>query len=286
MRNTFISSLVDHAAQDENIILMVGDLGFGAVEPFQESFPSRFFNVGIAEQNMAGMAAGLASRGFHVFNYSIGNFPTFRAAEHIRNDIDYHNFSVTTVSIGGGVSYGSLGYSHHTFQDFSLMRSFPNTIILAPCDPEETMACLSYILKFPQPSYLRLGKNGEKKLTSKSSLKPGFPNLVKMNNSRSLILSTGTALQSIGINEDADIFTVPIWGQSVDTSEIECLLSSYDDILICEDHLLSGGFYSWIVENLKNKQLFVKMRSKHYGAGIIGDVGSRDYLEKSNWNEI
>jgi transketolase len=160
MRNTFISSLVDHAAQDENIILMVGDLGFGAVEPFQESFPSRFFNVGIAEQNMAGMAAGLASRGFHVFNYSIGNFPTFRAAEHIRNDIDYHNFSVTTVSIGGGVAYGSLGYSHHTFQDFSLMRSFPNMIILAPCDPEETMACLSYILKFPQPSYLRLGNNG------------------------------------------------------------------------------------------------------------------------------
>lgn len=286
MRNTFISNLVEHAAQNENIILMVGDLGFGTVEPFQESFPSRFFNVGIAEQNMAGMAAGLASRGFHVFNYSIGNFPTFRAAEHIRNDIDYHNFSVTTVSIGGGVAYGSLGYSHHTFQDFSLMRSFPNTIILAPCDPEETMACLSYILKFPQPSYLRLGKNGEKKLTSKSSLKPGLPNLVKMNNSRSLILSTGTALQSIGINEDADIFTVPIWGQLVDTSEIECLLSSYDDVLICEDHLLSGGFYSWIIENLKNKQLFVKMRSKHYGAGIIGDVGARDYLELSNWNEI
>ena len=286
MRNTFISNLVEHAAQNENIILMVGDLGFGTVEPFQESFPSRFFNVGIAEQNMAGMAAGLASRGFHVFNYSIGNFPTFRAAEHIRNDIDYHNFSVTTVSIGGGVAYGSLGYSHHTFQDFSLMRSFPNTIILAPCDPEETMACLSYILKFPQPSYLRLGKNGEKKLTSKSSLKPGLPNLVKMNNSRSLILSTGTALQSIGINEDADIFTVPIWGQLVDTSEIEYLLSSYDDVLICEDHLLSGGFYSWIIENLKNKQLFVKMRSKHYGAGIIGDVGARDYLEISNWNEI
>ena len=286
MRNTFISNLVEHATQNENIILMVGDLGYGAVEPFQESFPCRFFNVGIAEQNMAGMAAGLASRGFHVFNYSIGNFPTFRAAEHIRNDIDYHNFSVTTVSIGGGVAYGSLGYSHHTFQDFSLMRSFPNTIILAPCDPEETMACLSYILKFPQPSYLRLGKNGEKKLTSKSSLKPGLPNLVKMNNSRSLILSTGTALQSIGINEDADIFTVPIWGQLVDTSEIEYLLSSYDDVLICEDHLLSGGFYSWIIENLKNKQLFVKMRSKHYGAGIIGDVGARDYLELSNWNEI
>ena len=286
MRNTFISNLVEHAAQNENIILMVGDLGFGTVEPFQESFPSRFFNVGIAEQNMAGMAAGLASRGFHVFNYSIGNFPTFRAAEHIRNDIDYHNFSVTTVSIGGGVAYGPLGYSHHTFQDFSLMRSFPNTIILAPCDPEETMACLSYILKFPQPSYLRLGKNGEKKLTFKSSLKPGLPNLVKMNNSRKLILSTGTALQSIGIDEDVDIFTVPIWGQLVDTSEIEYLLSSYDDVLICEDHLLSGGFYSWIVENLKNKQLFVKMRSKHYGAGIIGDVGARDYLEKSNWNEI
>jgi len=135
MRNTFIASLVEIAESNKNICFMTGDLGYGAVEPFMAKHPNRFINAGIAEQNMAGMAAGLAMAGKHVFTYSIGNFPTFRCAEQLRNDVDYHELSVTTVSIGGGLAYGALGYSHHTIQDYGLVRLLPNTIILSPCDP-------------------------------------------------------------------------------------------------------------------------------------------------------
>ena len=118
MRNQFISSLVDQAKADENIFLLVGDLGYGVVEPFVDLFPERFINLGVAEQNMLSVAAGIASEGARVFVYSIANFPTFRAAEQIRNDVDYHNLPVTIVTVGGGLSYGNLGYSHHALQDY------------------------------------------------------------------------------------------------------------------------------------------------------------------------
>jgi len=161
MRNAFIKELVAAAEENNKIVLVVGDLGYGVVEPFSERFPDRFFNSGVAEQNMMGIASGLASEGCHVFVYSIANFPLFRCAEQIRNDVDYHGYAVTIVSVGGGVAYGNLGYSHHAVQDYSLVRSLPNMLIASPGDPNETTACIRYLLNNPQPSYLRLGKAGE-----------------------------------------------------------------------------------------------------------------------------
>ncbi|MDA9308784.1 transketolase family protein, partial [Amylibacter sp.] len=113
MRNTFITMLTNYAKINDKIFLIVGDLGYSVVEEFAELFPKRFINAGVAEQNMIGLAAGIASEGYHVFCYSIANFPTFRCAEQIRNDVSYHNFPVTIVAVGGGVAYGNLGYSHH-----------------------------------------------------------------------------------------------------------------------------------------------------------------------------
>ena len=126
MRNAFIEELVSLANQNDHIALIVGDLGFSVIEPFADRFPDRFINAGVAEQNMLGFAAGMASEGYHVFVYSIANFPTFRCAEQIRNDVDYHQLPVTIVSVGGGLAYGNLGYSHHAVQDYGLMRLFPN----------------------------------------------------------------------------------------------------------------------------------------------------------------
>ena len=111
MRNDFIDLLTKEAEIKNKIILMVGDLGFSVVEKFKDKYPKQFINAGVAEQNMTGMAAGLASEKFHVFTYSIANFNTFRCSEQIRNDIDYHNYNVTVVSVGGGLSYGALGLS-------------------------------------------------------------------------------------------------------------------------------------------------------------------------------
>src|SRR3954471_12801630 len=152
MRNAFIDELGILAQSRDNIALVVGDLGYSVVEPFADRFPERFINAGVAEQNMTGLAAGMASEGYHVFTYSIANFPTFRCAEQIRNDVDYHQLPVTVVSVGGGLAYGALGYSHHAVQDYALMRSFPNMLIAAPGDPLETRACLRYLVANPQPS--------------------------------------------------------------------------------------------------------------------------------------
>ena len=118
-------------------------MGYNVVEPFAKKFPKQFYNVGVAEQNMMGIAAGLAIEGHHVFVYSIGNFPTFRCAEQIRNDIDYHNLPVTIVNVGGGVGYGNLGYSHHSIQDYGLMRLFPNMLISSPGNNDELIYSLN-----------------------------------------------------------------------------------------------------------------------------------------------
>ena len=161
VRSAFIDELVTLAETHDNIALVVGDLGFSVIEPFADRFPDRFINAGVAEQNMTGMAAGMASEGYHVFTYSIANFPTFRCAEQVRNDVDYHKLPVTVVAVGGGVAYGALGYSHHAVQDYALMRTMPNMLIAAPGDPHEVRACLRYLVANPQPSYLRIGKAGE-----------------------------------------------------------------------------------------------------------------------------
>ena len=168
MRTAFINELILQARIRPEIFLVVGDLGYSVVEPFAKEFPDRFLNAGIAEQNMAGVAAGLASEGFHVFTYSIANFPTLRCLEQIRNDICYHGFPVTVVAVGGGLSYGNLGYSHHAVQDLAIMRTLPNIAILAPGDPGETRECVRWLAANPQPSYLRIGKAGESQLFTKS----------------------------------------------------------------------------------------------------------------------
>ena len=133
---------------------------------------------------MMGVAAGIASEGYHVFVYSIANFPTFRCAEQIRNDIDYHKYNVTIVSVGGGLVYGPLGYSHHAVQDYALMRSMPNILIAAPGDNMEVESCVKYLLKNPQPSYLRIGKLENKNYHLKTpKVKPGkWLNILENNN--------------------------------------------------------------------------------------------------------
>ena len=138
MRNSFIEELSKIALTDDKVFLIVGDLGFGVVEGFEEKYPDQFLNAGVAEQNMMGMAAGLASAGYKVFVYSIGNFPTFRCLEQIRNDVCYHSLNVTIVSIGAGLSYGPLGYSHHAIDDIGVMRALPGMTIYNPADPIET----------------------------------------------------------------------------------------------------------------------------------------------------
>ena len=146
----------------ERIVLVVGDLGFGVVTRFMQELPKQFVNAGVAEQNMTGLATGMALSGKVVFTYSIANFPTLRCLEQIRNDVCYHNANVKIVAIGAGMAYGPLGISHHATEDIAIMRSLPNMTIVAPNDPVETKEChIRLIVEHEGPCYLRLGRAGE-----------------------------------------------------------------------------------------------------------------------------
>lgn len=161
MRTAFIQELIRQARLHPRLFLVVGDLGFSVVEPFAAEFPDRFLNAGVAEQNMTSLAAGLASEGWHVFTYSIANFPTLRCLEQIRNDVCHHRLPVTVVAVGAGLAYGNLGYSHHGVQDIAALRALPHLTLLSPSDPGEATEAVQWLAAHPGPSYLRLGKAGE-----------------------------------------------------------------------------------------------------------------------------
>ena len=284
MRNTFIEILTEKAKNDESIILIVGDLGFNVVEPFAKKYPNRFINAGICEQSMAGIAAGMAKEGFKVFIYSIANFPTFRCAEQIRNDICYHNLDVTIVSVGGGLSYGSLGYSHHAVQDYGLMRLFPEMSLISPGCPNEVRLSFDYIMSSNTPKYLRLRKSGEKKINFNSGLsKPGLWNLIKNGRENKIILSTGFgldfALRLVNQKKfkNYKIYSCPIWGNKYKDIQ-EQQLESFDEVFTVEDHLKAGGFGSWIRESIKEPKNHEKLNHFYYKDDIIGKVGSENYL--------
>jgi len=288
MRNTFIEELVDLARVNKKIALIVGDLGYKVVESFAEEFPDRFINAGVAEQNMTGLAAGMASEGFHVFTYSIANFPTYRCAEQIRNDIDYHNLPVTIVSVGGGLSYGNLGYSHHAVQDYALIRSMPNMLIASPGDPMETRACIRYLVNNPQPSYLRLGKAGEPNFHKEvPKVEPGF--FLKVSEVGLIdkcIISTGATL---GLAhewsqhqdfKDYTIYSMPLWGMKYKNFQ-ENKLKQYASVMTLEDHLFDGGFGSWMLESVyRNINKAITLNCKALSSDICGMVGSQEFLNR------
>ncbi|HEY8963995.1 MAG TPA: transketolase C-terminal domain-containing protein [Alphaproteobacteria bacterium] len=159
MRDLFLKTLMTEAAANKNAMLLTGDLGFGVLDPFIKAYPDRYLNVGVAEQNMIGLATGLAHEGRRVVAYSIGNFPTLRPLEQIRNDVLYHNADVKIVCVGGGFSYGALGMSHHATEDLSILRALPNLTMLTPATDQETIACTEYMMRHAGPCYLRLERS-------------------------------------------------------------------------------------------------------------------------------
>lgn len=294
MRNIFIEELTKAAKKNKKIILVVNDLGYSVVENFAKLFPKQFFNAGVAEQNMMGLAAGLALDGNQVYVYSIGNFPTFRCAEQIRNDIDYHKLPVTIVNVGSGVSYGNLGYSHHSIQDYGLLRLFPNMLIASPGDLFETRECVKYLLKNPQPSYLRLAKGNNSTLEKKNKIiTPGCWVKIdnKNNKTGNAILCTGNTLfigkEMIKLKKykNFSLFTLPIWGMKYKSLQKK-YLKKMKHLITLEDHIEDGGFSSWIKESAKDQINKIKITSKYLDNKIIGKVGSERYLIGKYFNKI
>ena len=162
MKKALIRTLCDLMSQNNNIYLFTGDLGYGVMNPILEQHKDRFINAGICEQNMLSSATGMAMCGNIVFVYSIGNFPTLRCMEQIRNDAAYHKANVKIVAVGGGFAYGQLGMSHHATEDIAMMRAIPNMTVLVPADPLETVEAVKLAAVIDGPVYIRLGRGGKK----------------------------------------------------------------------------------------------------------------------------
>ena len=282
MRKFFIKQLVN-SNKSKNNYLLINDLGYGVIEPFKNKYPDRIFNAGVSEQNMMGMAAGIASEKCNVFVYSIANFSTFRCAEQIRNDIDYHKLPVTIVSVGSGVGYGNLGYTHHALQDYALMRSFPNMQILSPGNNNELIGLLDYIKKNPQPSYLRLDKNEHKDINYKKILiSPG--KIIKLADGykKRVILTTG-CVQDLAKNirskkyKNYSLYSMPMWGMKA-KNKVKNIIKRFDEIITIEDHFQDGGFGSWLKECINNTNIKTIIKSKYIDNNVINEVGSREYL--------
>lgn len=194
MRATFFNYLVEQAAQDPNLYLIVGDVGFSVAEKFQHQFPSRFINAGIAEQNMIGVAAGLAMAGKNVYVYSIVPFVTMRCFEQIRNDLCYQHLPVKLVGVGGGYSYGAMGATHHAIEDIAIMRALPTMTVVAPANKYETSQLLPQLNTCTGPVYLRLAAC-EELVSYPPSIPPrlGTASVIIPHNSRYLV-TTGNAL--------------------------------------------------------------------------------------------
>jgi transketolase len=257
LRNTFINTLCELAEEEERIWLLTGDLGFSVLEHFVNRFPKRYLNVGVAEQNMTGVAAGLAMSGKIVFTYSIANFPTLRCLEQIRNDVCYHELDVKIVAVGGGLAYGSSGYTHHAVEDLAVMRAMPNMKVVAPGDPFEAREVTRAVARERGPCYLRLGKAGEPyvhqhppacSIGRAIPVREGFD---------AAVLSTGGMLQTVvGAAEicsrqgsSVAVYSVP-WIKPLDVTLLRELAQRFALLVTVEEARSSGGLGGAVAELL------------------------------------
>lgn len=287
MRTAFIERLCELAAEDERIWLVCGDLGYSVLEVFADRFPSRFLNAGVAEQNMTGVAAGLALMGKTVFTYSIANFPVMRCLEQIRNDVCYHDLNVKIVSVGGGLAYGSHGYTHHGVEDLAVMSAMPNLCVAAPADPIETRQITEMIAARSGPAYLRLGKAGEPLLHAPDS-RLSFGKAFQVADGSDLtIISTGgmlgTVLQSAQVLQQHRIsprivsmpFLIPL-----DRESITDAVNNTGGIITVEEHG-PGGLGTAVAEVIAEEGLATRFHSLRLARTPIRISGSQESLRSA-----
>ena len=288
LREQFVSRLVKYSKKNKNLFLLTGDLGFSVLEPFREENPKRFFNMGVSEQNMMGVAAGLSLEGNKVFTYSISNFATSRCHEQVRNDICYHNLDVTIVSTGGGLAYGALGYTHHGIEDIAIMRCLPNMTVYVPSDRFELDLCFDKILCNKGPKYLRLSRGKEPDIYQKAI--PKSTEIIELEKSSDITLfSCGPILeQAIECVEyfkkkgiSIGLYSFPVISHNL-SSRIKRLLSQSSIFITVEEHKNIGGFGSFISElgiSMKNPPQIIScgVSSKN-----INSVGNQEHLRKIN----
>ena len=262
-------------------MLITADLGFGALEPYEQQFPENFLNVGVSEQNMIGVAAGLAHSGRIPFVYSIANFPSFRCLEQIRLDVCYQNLPVNVVSVGAGLSYGTLGYTHHAIEDIAIMRSLPGMRVLSPSGSSGVSALVSHVIKTPGPSYLRLSKAALNQ--DESEQESGFEPVRSLKTGRKvLILTTGEisnkvvewSYQSKMHFAKCSIAEV----QVIKPLDLDDFTENVEGIVTIEEHSLTGGLSSAVMEYLRDRRMSIPILSLGLPDRVSHEVGSQSHL--------
>ena len=285
MRDAFLAALTSLAEKDKDVVLLTGDLGYGVFEEFEFRFPGQYFNVGVAEQNMTGVASGLSLEGKKVVTYSIGNFPTLRCLEQIRNDACYHDANITVVASGGGFSYGSLGMSHHATEDLAILRSLPNISVVAPCTAKEAGEATTAMIQGGGVGYLRLDKTAAEGGVAESHFIIGGSRRYKEGSDITLIAIGGILddvniaafdLQKLGINARVvGMHSI----KPIDTDEILDAVKNTGGIVTIEEHNKDGGLGSAVSEVCMDlgvmPKKFLRIGLENMYSSI---VGSQQYL--------
>lgn len=292
MRNSFIKTLMEQARQDQRIFLLCGDLGYSVLEPFAQEFPDRFINVGIAEQNMVGLAAGLSMEGYTVFCYSIGNFPTLRAMEQIRYDVAYHEANVKIIAVGGGYAYGPLSTSHHTTEELGMLRTIPGMVVTAPGDPSEVDAMTAFIAQHRGPCYMRLNKAGEPRLHAQPPALAlgGIVPVRASEGAKAAVFATGDMVGYAAryLEQHApqvDLYSFP-FVNPIDTAQLAALARRYTQVATLEEHQANCGFGSAVLERLHDLlsdgalSALPAVKRIAIPNAFISSAGSQDFLRE------
>jgi len=293
VRTIFNKALLEIAEKDPRIHMVLADIGYGEIEGFAKAFPERYYNCGVMEQHMTGVACGIAMEGNVAVTYSIANFPTLRCLEQIRNDVCYHNANVKIVNIGGGVSYGPLGVSHHSTEDIAILRALPNMVVVVPCDNFEAEAATHAIFEdYEGPVFYRCGYKNEK-------------DIHHVDNYKQLNFQLGKAITVEEGDDCTIIFCGPIGFEAqkavlaarekgincrlismhtikpIDSEATVTAAQETGKIITVEEHNLSGGLGSAVAEVLADEGcLNVKMKRMALPDVNVHEVGSQQWLRE------
>ncbi len=263
MRDTYLNMLYQFAQKDSEIVSLVADNGLIVYDDFRRDFPDRYFNFGISEENMLAAAAGMASCGKIPFAYTISAFMAYRAYEFLRDDICFQNQNVKLVGIGSGLTYSTLGPSHHTTEDIGLLRSLPNLHVFSPATRAEVKWMMEESYQINGPVYIRLSNNSEEYYKEGTRFSIGEPSIVKTGDDVT-IMTTGSIINEVmeaanylkidGINaEVVSIHTL----KPMNTEAVAKLLLKTNKLVVVEEHNIIGGLYSAIAEAMALENIMV-----------------------------
>jgi transketolase len=284
MRDAFVAALVAEAERNPSIVLLTGDLGFMALEPFSERFPDRFFNCGVAEQNMVGLATGLAESGLRPFAYSIATFASMRPYEFLRNGGLLHELPVCVVGIGGGVDYGLNGASHHAIEDVALMRTHPELNVFVPADSAQASAAVAAAARLPGPAYLRLEKRHQT-IPELAVADPGS-RAVAVGSGRDVAFVTmggvvGEALAASALLADQGVEATVVAVSGFNPSPVQDLAEVLAEVPVAitvEAHMINGALGSFVCETVAETGLSTRVHRCGLRTIPRGQVGTREYM--------